>query len=198
MSNETNGHDIARLGTIPHGDSVLAVGISEEFDGAPTIPEINGLPIGVTQDLENNPYLRPYKEFNDAPFKGIVDFPGFPGFNPLKPNELLVGGVPGTVVKTTKLEVNTTTETGGISNIPFIVKQANAAEMKSTFWIQELDEKDKCGNPRLILQYLQVILLDFFPRRDGQPGLIRWPHVSINTMEKMEEPSRKKAKMPRD
>jgi hypothetical protein len=101
-------------------------------------------------------------------------------------------------VKTTKLEVNTTTETGGISNIPFIVKQANAAEMKSTFWIQELDEKDKCGNPRLILQYLQVILLDFFPRRDGQPGLIRWPHVSINTMEKMEEPSRKKAKMPRD
>jgi hypothetical protein len=29
------------------------------------------------------------------------------------------------------------------------------------------------------------------------PGLIRWPHVSINRMEKIEEPSYEKAQMPR-
>jgi hypothetical protein len=61
--------------------------------------------------------------------------------------------------------------------------------MKSIFWIQELADKDKYGEPKLRLQYLQVVMLDFFPRRDGLPpgccpGLIRWPHVSINTLEK--------------
>ncbi len=37
MKNEiTNNLDIARLGTIPHGDSLLALGTSEELDGAPS------------------------------------------------------------------------------------------------------------------------------------------------------------------
>ncbi len=60
--------------------------------------------------------------------------------------------------------------------------------MKSTFRIQELAEKDDSGNPKLRLQYSQVVLLDFFPRFDGAPGLIRWPHVSINTLEKVADP----------
>jgi hypothetical protein len=104
----------------------------------------------------------------------------------MQPSKLLSdanGGID--IVKTTKLEVDTAVANGGVVNIPFIVKQANAADMKSTIWIQELAEKDGSGNPKLRLQYLQVILLDFFPRFDGAPGLIRWPHVSINTMEKV-------------
>ena len=28
-------------------------------------------------------------------------------------------------------------------------------------------------------------MLDFFGRRDGQPGRIGWPHVSINTLQKV-------------
>ena len=48
------------------------------------------------------------------------------------------------------------------SEFPFIVRQANAAEMISTFWICELEETDAYGNPRLIMQYLQIVLLDFF------------------------------------
>jgi len=35
--------------------------------------------------------------------------------------------------------------------IPFVVKQANAAEVKSTFWIQELAEKDGAGKPKPVL-----------------------------------------------
>ena len=76
------------------------------------------------------------------------------------------------------------------------MKQANATEMTSTFWIQELEETDASGGPIVILQYLQVVLLDFFPRRDGQDGLIRWPHVSINTMKKVAEPDYGRAEMP--
>jgi len=186
MTNETtNGLDIARLATIPHGDSVLGLGTSEQINGTPVIPDINGLPIGVNQDLgdsndpdnNGNPYLAPYRHFHENLFQGL--------FDPVTPNDLLEGANQGVdIVKTTKLEVDTTVESGGIVNIPFVVKQANAAEMKSTFWIQELAETDDSGNPKLRLQYSQVILLDFFPRRDGQ-GLIRWPHVSINTMEKV-------------
>lgn len=173
----TNGLDIARLGTIPHGDSVLALGKSSENSGAPTIPDLNGLPIGVDHDL-NNPYLEPYKHFHDSLFEKL--------FDPVHPNLLLEEANKGVnIVKTTTLEVDTTTETGGIVNIPFVTKQANAAEMKSTFWIQELAEKDAKGIPKLRLQYSQVVLLDFFGRTDGAPGVIRWPHVSINTLEKI-------------
>jgi len=180
MLNEvTDGLDIARLATIPHGDSVLALGRSSESDGAPTIAAVNGLPVGVEQDLES-PYLAPYKHFHTNLFEGL--------FDPVNPHLLLEAANQGIdIVRTTTLEVDTTHPTGGIVNIPFIVKQANAASMKSTFWIQELAEKDHHGVPKLRLQYLQVVLLDFFPRRDGLPGVIRWPHVSINTMEKVSE-----------
>ncbi len=40
----------------------------------------------------------------------------------------------------TVLDLDTTNETGGIHNIPFIVKHANATSMKSTFWIHELND----------------------------------------------------------
>ena len=185
MANETtNGLDIARLATIPHGDSVMALGTSRKLDGGPTIPDINGLPVGVNQDLASR-YLAPYKHFHDDPFKGVVSASTFPGFDPVSPNDLLKLANEGVdIIKTTVLDVDTTVETGGIVNIPFIVKQANAAAMKSTFWIQELADTDTLGNPKLRLQYSQVVLLDFFPRRDGLPGIIRWPHVSINTLEK--------------
>ena len=179
LNKSTNGFDIARLASVPHGDSVLALGKSQEIEGAPVIPNASGLPEGVNQDLDS-PYLAPYKHFHDNLFEGV--------FDPTRPNELLKEANKGVdIVRTTKLEVDTTVETAGIVNIPFIVKQANAAEMKSTFWIQELKEKDCQGNPKLRLQYSQIIFLDFFSRRDGAPGLIRWPHVSINTLEKIVE-----------
>lgn len=194
----TDGLNIGRLATIPHGDSVLALGRSSEHSGAQSIPDISGLPIGVDQDLgkpgddkdRGNPYLAPYKHFNENLFQGL--------FNPVSPNDLLEKanldleeqGVK--IVKTTVLDVDSTRPTGGIVNIPFIVRQANATVMKSTFWIQELDQKDKHGKPKLRLQYSQLVMLDFFPRVDGLPpgccpGPIQWPHVSINTMEKVIE-----------
>lgn len=187
VTNENpEGLDIARLATIPHGDSVLALGKSSISDGVSVIPSVNGLPEGVSQDL-NSGYLAPYKHFHEPPFKKDL-FPNFPGFDPVNPQNLLAfaNNQPEiTIVKTTTLTVDTTTLAGGILNIPFVVRQANAASMRSTFWIQELAEKDRHGKPKLRLQYLQVVMLDFFPRRDGLPGLIRWPHVSINTLDKV-------------
>lgn len=59
--------------------------------------------------------------------------------------------------------------------------------MHATFWIQELADTDLFGRPKLRLQYLQVVMLEFFPRFDGESGLITWPQVSVNTMEKVSD-----------
>jgi hypothetical protein len=179
MTNETGGGpDIARLGTVPHGDSLLALGNSRLNVGPPPadlIPTVNALPIGVDQDFENSRYLSAYKHFHDAPFEGL--------FDPTDPTALLKAANQGVnIIRTTVLEFDTTVESAGISNIPFIVKQANASEMKSTFFIHEIDED---GEVKLRLQYVQVVQLDFHPRGDGGPGRIKWPHVSINTLEKL-------------
>lgn len=181
MTNQIgSGPDIARLATVPHGDAALALGTSRIVDGMPAIPKVNALPIGVDQDFETNFYLLPYKHFHDAPFQGL--------FDPTDPTALLTAANQGVnIARTTVLEFDTTVETGGINNIPFIVKQANASQMKSTFFIQELADTDEWGQPKLRLQYVQVVQLDFFPRFDGGPGRITWPHVSINTLEKVSE-----------
>jgi len=194
MTNEnTDGIDIARLGSVPHGDSLLALGTAEQHDGPPKIGDINGLPIGVSLALKEDgsfasPYLDPYQHFVTNPFKGVVTAPGFPGFNPVGTTDLLKGAaVGGKVRRTTVLHVDSTLDHAGVTNIPFVVRQANAASMVSTFWICEMEEEDENGDPKLVMQYSQSILLDFFSRRpgDGNPGLIQWPHVSINTLEKV-------------
>lgn len=192
----TNKVDIARLATIPHGDSVLALGTSKVIEDQDAlkkfrIPGINGLPIGVNPTLPTVPselpssgklgYLMPYAFYVEKPFRGNVpdSVAGFPGFNPRDPHDLLNFANKNLEFKRiTRLTFDTEIESGGIANIPFVVKQANAASMKSTFWIQELEGK-------LRMQYVQVVMLDFFPRFDGLPGLIRWPHISINTLEKV-------------
>ena len=178
-----DGIDVARLASIPHGNSALALGTHSEVDGVAQIPRVNGLPVGVHQDLAN-PYLEPYQHFHANPFVGTVTAPGFPGFDPVAPHLLLTLANQGVDVQTTTvLEMDTTTQSGGITNIPFIEKQADAAAMKATFWIQKLDG----GSPTFRLQYLQIVNLEFFPRRDGLPGRIIWPHVSINTLDKVSD-----------
>lgn len=185
MTNQTDGDvDIARLATVPHGDAALALGSSSSVDGLAAIPAVNGLPIGSGATIDD-PYLQPYRFFRDQPFKGTVTAKGFPGFNPVEPHRLLESANTGIAVKQTAvLTFDTTTSTGGINNVPFVVAQANAVSMKATFWIQELAEDTADGNPKLRMQYLQVVILEFAHRRDGTPGLIHWPHVSINTLEK--------------
>jgi len=187
--------DVARLASIPHGNSVLAIGKSEVHEGMPEIPPLSGLPSGRFEDVrtpdydfKSDPYLKPYKHYIDQPFKGtFVGVAGFPGFSPADMNELLRFANQGVdVVRTTTLTVDSTRKSAGISNAPFSVREAEAVSMKSTFWIQELAKNDKHGNPKLRLQYSQVVMLDFFrPREDEFPERAVWPHISIATLEKI-------------
>ena len=191
------GIDIGRLATIPHGNAATALGTARTFDGPPTVADVHGFPEGVLPGdivaavdgaTDEQSYLFPYNFFKNTPFKGVLDGTPFPGFSPANANALLQLGMPSNVIRTTELPMDTTKFEAGIVNIPFIERQADAAEMQATFWIMELDEEGLNGKPKLVLAYTQFILLDFFPRRDGVEGLIRWPHISINMMEKIEEP----------
>ena len=65
------------------------------------------------------------------------------------------------IAKTTVLNVDTTRKSGGIKNLPFSVREAEPVSMKSTFWIQELQEKDANGRTQFRLQYSQVVMLHF-------------------------------------
>ncbi len=186
--------DVARLAAIPHGNSVLAIGRSEVFDGMPDIPVMSGLPTGRLEnvltpdyDFKSDPYLEPYKHYIDNPFMGNVGFAGFPGFSPADMNQILRFANQGVdIVRTTTLTVDSTRKSAGISNTPFSVREAEPVSMKSTFWIQELRELDDHGRPRMRLQYSQVVMLNFFrPRQDELPGRFVWPHISIATLEKV-------------
>jgi len=190
----TSGINLARLATIPHGNSALALGKSSPaIAGKPVLPDVNGLPIGVPQegidqplDPENPTYLDPYKHYNQTPFKKN-DATGFPGFDPVNPTILLelVNSDPTIEINSsTELMVTTEIEKAGIVNIPFIERQADTTDMTSHFWIQEVTNK-RTGKKSMRLQYLQIVMLDFFPTRDDPNTLIRWPHISINTMEKV-------------
>ena len=117
----------------------------------------------------------------------VSGVPGFPGFSPADMNQILRFANKGVnIVRTTTLTVDSTIKSGGIRNAPFSVREAESVSMKSTFWIQELAEKDESGQPKLRLQYSQVVMLDFFrPRQDEFPGRAVWPHISIATLNKM-------------
>ena len=163
----TDPATIVRQSTIPHGDSVLAQGLSSVVTGPPTIdpaptmpspvPGQPDLPLGYT-----DPYLR-------------GAFP--PGFTMSDPNQALVatlatqkdGGL--NVVSTTTLAVDTATS-GGILNTPFVQANANATRLTATFWIETVQRPD--GSQFLQLQYTQTVLLVF-------SGVI-WPHVSVGTL----------------
>jgi hypothetical protein len=186
--------DVARLASIPHGNSVLAVGRSEVHDGMPDIPPVSGLPSGRFEDVRtpdydfrSDPYLEPYNHYINNPFMGNVTFPGFPGFSPADMNDILRFANQGVdIVRTTTLTVDSTRKSAGIRNAPFSTREAESVSMKSTFWIQELAERDEAGHPKLRLQYSQVVMLHFFrPREDEFPERVVWPHISIATLEKV-------------
>ena len=184
QTTEPDSFNIGRLAKIPHGDSVLALGTSSVTAGMPDIDPVDPLPVGVPHDL-TDPYLAPYVHFHNVNQGDNKNFRG--ALDPTDPVALLEQSNTNVNITSTTTLTMSTVNQGGITNIPLVTKQANATEMHATFWIQQLEDTDLFGRPRLRLQYLQVVFLEFLPRTDGVPGLIRWPHISFNTMEKISD-----------
>lgn len=160
---------IARQASVPHGDSLLALGGSSVINGAPAIQPISTLPVtgpGAMPLGYTDPYLTPQ-----------------PGFNKTNPNATLLDAISGqTILSTTTISVSTANK-GGITNIPFVTQNANTTSFEATFWIETV-QSPATGNTFLQLQYSQTTIIEFIKQFHDPTRLIQWPHVNINTMVK--------------
>jgi hypothetical protein len=173
---------VVRMGSIPHGTTILAQGLVSSESRAPNFENINIKPF---------PVGRPDQpiDFPEANLSIPTDFRSQP---PLidgitqamvdAPNSVLESALVGqTITQTTNLII-TTAQTpvigGGTANTAFLqgdrAPNAVAARMDSIFWIEEVEE---AGATVLQLQYTQTVTLDF-------AGL-SWPHVSVATLRKV-------------
>lgn len=191
---------VARLSTIPHGDSLLAQGPWGEVAGGPIIDNADATPFTLdangkrVNDTNVDTYLKPYF---DTPLPD-----GIPSGAILNPNLVLEQAIHDLNANGRKISrtifmqvnaapvggINGTPETpepgteGGLVNIPFIVKNADANAMSSIFWIEVVDNPD--GSHFLQLQYTQTVILDFpvFNPATGGTIDIKWPHITVGTL----------------
>lgn len=160
------GPTVVRMGTIPHGDSLLAQSTALlTVPGGPVIAAASTLPTG--------PGVTPAYL---AAFHGSTP-PLPPGMLPawvVDPNQALIAAIAGQTITNTVVIVISTNPVGGIVNIPFVVSNANATRLDAIFWIETVKQPD--GSSFMQLQYTQTVILNFLG--------IDWPHVSVATLVK--------------
>jgi hypothetical protein len=169
---------VVRQGTIPHGNSILAIGQPFSVAQGPIIDPVSPIP------TENNvPKVAPYTD----PFFNPAALP--PGIRPqdvLNPNQVLLDAIAGqTIVNTVVLDISTgapaagpAAQIGGIVNMPFDIVNANPVRLDAIFWIETVSQTLPGGvtDTFLQLQYTQTVTLSFLG--------IEWPHISVATLTK--------------
>jgi hypothetical protein len=166
---------IARLATVPHGNSVLALGTAHTDTPADNnfFGEANTLPVPVTSG----------EQFTLAYTDPYTRVPQFPQFNQRDPNTFLQKTLDEAFAKITSMttiNMSTKHQTGGILNIPFNQTKVQTMDMSATFWIQHIQ-----GQEMPQLQYTQTINLNFPGNGRKGPMPVIWPHVTVNTLKKV-------------
>lgn len=170
---------IIRQGTIPHGDSILALSTALlDIAAPPQIAVENSLPIKSGSD---RPFAREdgyVKGPFDAAAQAMKTIPGIPAEALFDPNLVLKETIARQKITNTKVIVISTkgAQNSGVSNAPFVVKNASAVSLDAIFWIETIDQQIPGADPILQLQYTQRVILDF----DG----VHWPHISVATLVK--------------
>jgi hypothetical protein len=183
------GPSVVRMATIPHGDSLLSQGTFLTVPGGPKIEVVDTTPFtldpatGARKNETSKQYLEP---FTTTPppvgiAAGAIANPNLLLTEAIKEQKIIntvvlivsaspVGGINGTPISPPAKP----SDVGGIVNIPFVVKNANANAFSAIFWIETVQHPD--GYQFLQLQYTQTVILDFIG--------IKWPHISVATLVK--------------
>ncbi|MFT5890092.1 MAG: hypothetical protein ACI9Y7_000180 [Dokdonia sp.] len=176
-SKDNDGYDLARISTVPHGDAIMALGNSSEINGRPPINvKLNALPT-IDPDYSGQLPL----DYSVTYERELVK-----GFNNIYPNTYLTNHLDAqekqgqTIIHSTNLKVSTLNN-GGITNIPSITKNADAASFESIFWIETVQDK-ATGQNFQQLQYSQNTIIDFPIKSTPKGETIHWPHVNVNTL----------------
>lgn len=176
---------VTRMATIPHGDSLLASGVAVSVAGGPDIQPASAIP---TITATGKP-VGAFGYFPPDPekFPQVNPFPRDTALDLENCNTILTAAIAGqNITNTIALVVSTNTSTsepsfgGGILNIPYVTRNANAISMDATFWIETVSPPN--GVPFLQLQYTQNVILSFPDGPQGQ--MINWPHISVGTLVK--------------
>jgi hypothetical protein len=159
---------VVRLGTIPHGDALLAQGSALTVRGGPRIEAVSSTP------TQNPPKPTPIPPQYFDPFKNPPLPPGIELRSVQNPNHALEAAILGqSIINTVVLQISTV-PSGSIGNIPFVARNANATKLDAIFWIETVQQPD--GSTFLQLQYTQTVILNFLE--------IDWPHISVATLTK--------------
>jgi hypothetical protein len=181
-TNPAADESYVRQATVPHGDSLVAQSVwARRVTGFPTIDPVNSTPFtdATIPGLNTNPiepvsdpaYLAQYLD-GELPPIGLP--PGLDAAATIKdPTLVLNAQIAGqTIVSTVVISVSTVAPAGGILNIPFVTKNANAVRMDAIFWVETVQHQG--GGHFMQLQYVQRVILDFIG--------IHWPHFSVATL----------------
>lgn len=174
---------IARMGTIPHGNAMLCLGTNEALP-APNIDAngINAMPTpvdpsrGMPVEYTINSYLSPSHSLEGYPF--------YPHFIPSSPNQTLINANNGLEFESTNhLSLSTKNGTGGLLSIPFVGGGFDGTQIRTTdmtvdYWISKVK-----GTGEIRIQYAQNISIIFPTKLDLSLPII-WPHVGLNTLRK--------------
>jgi len=163
----SQGTTVVRMGTIPHGDSLLAQSTTFPFTVA------SGPAIAPASTLPTGPGITP--GYLAAFHTATPPLP--PGMQPswvVDPNQALIAAIAGQKITSTVVIIISTNPAGGIVNIPFVVSNANATRLDAIFWIETVAQPD--NSSFMQLQYTQTVILNFLG--------IDWPHVSVATLVK--------------
>jgi hypothetical protein len=185
---------VARMASIPHGNALLAEGQGTKIVGPPTPGFANTVPFPVGTETPKPGTPNGFPEYNLSapnPFRTSPLPAAITQAVVTNPNSFLANAIAGqTITETEVLDIATVSSLtigppptvvpipnggGGVENIPFLVSNANAAQVFATFWIEKVKHPHGPGH-FLQLQYTQTVLLNFL-------GL-SWPHVSVATLVK--------------
>ncbi|NML23815.1 hypothetical protein HHL16_23235 [Pseudoflavitalea sp. G-6-1-2] len=184
---------VARLGSIPHGDSLLATGLALFGLGGPSIPDIDSTPFTVDPNY-NSRVNDPHPTYLSI-LQNAVPPPGIPKEAIMNPNIILKNAIEGqTIIDTTTIFLDANfilgvgnvfepaSQTGNIVNIPFVDTNANAMSFTAIFWIETVQGPN--NTTFLQLQYSQQVILDFpVFGSDGKTVTdLKWPHISVATL----------------
>lgn len=154
---------IAKQISVPHGNSVLAMGGIAALAGAPDIPNVSALPVGAPPAY-------------DAPYGANV--PSNPNVNP---NIVLQGALQALsaqgihVMSTQEISVDSANN-GHVSSISFEQRFSSVTRYATTLWLEQL------SNGQLMLQYSQNISMQFSQQDNSSPV---FPHITANTLMKV-------------
>ncbi|WHA44027.1 heme-binding protein [Agrobacterium larrymoorei] len=176
---------IARLATIPHGDAVSTVGFVEYavYDRIPEIPPANTIPFKIGGQPPAAGTANPFEQYDltiPSQFRSTPLPSAISQLIVSDPNQVLRDTLnsqvltEGKTLKSITRLITSTQDVGGIENIPFITKNAEAVSLDSVFAIEVVTNGE--GREFLQLQYSQTSLLNF--------GGLSYPHVTVGTLVK--------------